>query len=401
MARSDDELIEYNDTMVTSRRKTQASHSANFKDFLLRDELNIAIQDAAFEHPSEVQQQCIPKAILGVDILCQAKSGTGKTGVFVISTLQQLKPIDNESSVLVIVHTKEMAYQIKEEYQRFIKPFNGVTVGVFYGGVDVEEDIRRLNKGSPTVFIGTPGRTLDLLKRKEVSFRHVKHLVIDECDQCITDLKLRRDIQEVLYRTPLEKQTMMFTATLNEESKATCLLFLNNPHEVYVGEESRLTLHGLTQGYLKVEETEKEKVLEDILDRYENINQCVIFVKDKMRAKRLTRHLSKQGFPTIDIHSGVPTKERLQRFNDFKERKYRMLVATDLMGRGIDIQDINMVINYDMPESAEAYLHRVGRAGRFETKGDSISFVSDESDSVVLNEVQKRFEVSIKDLKEQ
>eukprot|EP00866_Antonospora_locustae_P000574 jgi/Antlo1/574/1475 len=394
-----DELVDYEESYVKGAvdRPVTSAHTSHFKDLLLREELNKIIKEVALEHPSEVQQECIPKAIMGVDILCQAKSGTGKTAVFVLATLQQLNPIPKETSILVFVNTKEMAEQIKCEYLRFSKYFSGVTVDSFMGGVDISEDITRLKDGSPTVFIGTPGRTYDLFRRKEVSFRHVKYFIVDECDHILGNLKMRWDVQRIFVSTDRNKQTMMFSATFNEETKKDCLRFLDNPHQIII-DEPKLKLHGLTQLYVMGEEGKKESLLEDILDKTD-FNQAVIFVKDKFRTKMLTEYLEKKGFPALEIHSSMPTALRLEKFDMFKTIKYRILVTTDLMSRGVDIQDVNLVINYDMPEKVETYLHRVGRAGRFETKGIALSIVTSKEDSVLLNEIQSRYEVSIEEYK--
>ncbi|KAM0675477.1 Suppressor of the cold-sensitive snRNP biogenesis mutant brr1-1 [Gurleya vavrai] len=394
----EDDLAEYEERQVNDEKTMQLVSTAYFKDFLLRDELLQSIQDVQFEHPSEVQQKCIPRAMLGADILCQAKSGTGKTAVFVLASLHQLQPIEKETSILVIVHTKELALQVKNEYARFINHFSKINVEEFYGGRSIEEDVKRLENGAPTIFIGTAGRTLDLLQRRMIYFRHVKHFIIDEVDECFSDLGMRFDIQRILYKTPLKKQTMMFTATLSQEMKKDCLKFLTDPHVVLVGEESKLTLHGLSQSYALVADENKFSMLENILDSSEFV-QMVIFVRDKFRAKNLANLMARKGFPSIDIHSDMTTEERMKRYQRFKEVKDRILVTTNLMARGIDFQDVNLVINYDMPESAETYLHRVGRAGRFETKGTAITFVESAADTTVLNDVQSRFEVSINNIK--
>lgn len=396
----EEELAAYDENKVTQQEKLGLVSTAYFSDFLLKDELNRSITEVQFDHPSEVQQQCIPKAILGADILCQAKSGTGKTAVFVLASLNQINPIENETSILVICHTKELAIQIKNEYKRFTTNFKNITVDSFYGGNSVEEDIKKLEKGSPTIFIGTPGRTFDLLNRRVLYFRHVKHFIVDEVDECIADLAKRFDIQRILYKTPLNKQSMMFTATLNEETKQDCLKFLKDPHVVLVGEESKLTLHGLKQTYCVVEERNKLNMLENIIDSTE-FTQMVIFVRDKYRAKFLASTLKKKGFPTQEIHSGMTTNERMAMYKRFKEVQDRILVTTNLMARGVDFQDVNVVVNYDMPENAETYLHRVGRAGRFETKGSAFTFVEGAKDKEVLRDVQARFEVSIKDMEKE
>ncbi|KAM0686132.1 Suppressor of the cold-sensitive snRNP biogenesis mutant brr1-1 [Conglomerata obtusa] len=393
----EDELIEYEEKQPQKTPQIKLVSTSYFKDFLLRDELNQSLLDVQFEHPSEVQQQCIPKAILSADILCQAKSGTGKTAVFVLASLHQVTPIENETSILVLVHTKELAHQVKNEYKRFVNHLPKISVEDFYGGRSIEEDLKRLENGSPTVFIGTAGRTLDLLNRRMVHFRHVKHFIIDEVDECLFNIEMRYDIQRIFYKTPLAKQTMFFTATLNEEMKKLCLQFLRDPHVVLVGEESKLTLHGLNQSYVIVEEKNKVGALENILDGTE-FTQMVIFVNDKFRARNLSDILARKGFPTVSIHSDLKTEERMERYKRFKDVKERILITTNLMARGMDFQDVNLVVNYDMPDCAETYLHRVGRAGRFETKGTAITFVETAADTTVLNDVQSRFEVSINNI---
>jgi ATP-dependent RNA helicase UAP56/SUB2 len=395
---TDDELVEYQERPRARQRKQKPKtySAAQFKDFLLRDELNKAIKEAAFEHPSEIQQMCIPKAILGQDILCQAKSGTGKTAVFVLSTLQQLRIVEKETSIVVVVHTKEMAEQVRHEYLRFSKFFDNVTVAAFYGGTSVKDDIDQLAAAAPTVVIATPGRLAALVRYKDLSLKHVQFFIIDECDNILDRLRMRYDVQSVFTKTPRKKQTMMFTATLNESTKDVCIRFLSSPFEVKVDEESKLTLYGLKQMYAKVTAENKDNMLEGILNNFQ-YDQAVIFASSKESATRIANVLNSKKFPTIEIHSSLSTEERKERLGKFKEFGYRILVTTDLMSRGIDIQRINLVINYDMPDGPETYLHRVGRAGRFETEGASITFVGSDEDTAILNEIQSRFEVSIEE----
>merc|ERR1711912_189319 len=192
-------------------------HTSGFKDFLLKPELQRAIQDCGFEHPSEVQSECIPQAILGMDVLCQAKSGMGKTAVFVLTTLQQLEPQEGEIGVVVLCHTRELAYQINEEYERFSKYMSAVKVGVFFGGMPIENDRKTLRENPPHVVVGTPGRILALIRGRELSLKNVKHFVLDECDKMLEQLDMRRDVQDIFRNTPHEKQVMMFSATLSKE----------------------------------------------------------------------------------------------------------------------------------------------------------------------------------------
>ncbi|KRX84194.1 Spliceosome RNA helicase DDX39B [Trichinella sp. T6] len=372
-------------------------HSSGFRDFLLKPELLRSIVDCGFEHPSEVQHECIPQAILGMDVVCQAKSGMGKTAVFVIATLQQLNAVEGEVHCLVMCHTRELAFQISKEYERFCKYMPKVKVAVFFGGTNVKKDEDMLRNNTPHIVVGTPGRLLALARNRVLSLKSIKYFILDECDRMLGDLDMRRDVQEIYKMTPREKQVMMFSATLSKELRPVCKKFMQDPMEVYVDDEAKLTLHGLQQYYVKLKETEKNKKLFELLDVLE-FNQVVIFVRSVQRCMALNELLTEQNFPSIAIHRSMAQEERLSRYQQFRDFHKRILVATNLFGRGMDIERVNIVFNYDMPEDSDTYLHRVARAGRFGTKGLAITFVSDESDAKVLNDVQDRFDVSIGEL---
>lgn len=372
-------------------------HSSGFKDFLLKPELLRAIMDCGFEHPSEVQHECIPQAILGMDVISQAKSGMGKTAVFVLATLQQLEPVDGQVSVLVMCHTRELAFQISKEYERFCKYMPTVKVGVFFGGVGIKKDEETLKKNCPHIVVGTPGRILALARANILNLKHIKHFVLDECDKMLEQLDMRADVQEIFKMTPHDKQVMMFSATLNKEIRPICKKFMQDPMEVFVDDEAKLTLHGLRQHYVKLRDNEKNRKLFELLDALE-FNQVVIFVKAVQRCMALAQLLVEQNFPAIAIHRAMTQDERLIRYQQFKNFQKRILVATNLFGRGMDIERVNIVFNYDMPEDSDTYLHRVARAGRFGTKGLAITFVSDDADVQILNKVQERFEVNITEL---
>lgn len=353
--------------------------------------------DCGFEHPSEVQHECIPQAILSMDVICQAKSGMGKTAVFVLATLQQLEPVDGQVSVLVMCHTRELAFQISKEYERFCKYMPSVKVGVFFGGVGIKKDEETLKKNCPHIVVGTPGRILALARSSILNLKHIKHFVLDECDKMLEQLDMRADVQEIFKMTPHDKQVMMFSATLSKDIRPVCKKFMQDPMEVYVDDETKLTLHGLRQHYVKLAENEKNRKLLDLLDALE-FNQVVIFVKSVQRCMALAQLLVEQNFPAIAIHRTMPQEERLERYKQFKNFQTRILVATNLFGRGMDIERVNIVFNYDMPEDSDTYLHRVARAGRFGTKGLAITFVSDEADVKILNQIQERFVVNITEL---
>jgi len=409
MAENEAELLDYEEEEEATAEAGEAPakkdvkgayvsiHSSGFRDFLLKPEILRAIVDCGFEHPSEIQHECIPQAVLGMDILGQAKSGMGKTAVFVLATLQQIDPVDGQVGCLVMCHTRELAYQIAKEYERFSKFMTNIKVGVFFGGMEIKKDEETLKNNCPHIVVGTPGRILALVKNKKLNLKNLKHFVLDECDKMLDQLDMRRDVQEIFRATPHEKQVMMFTATLKKEIRPVCKKFMQDPMEVYIDDETKLTLHGLQQHYVKIKENEKNRKLFELLDALE-FNQVVIFVKSIQRCMALGQLLEEQNFPAISIHRAMKQEERLSRYTQFKDFQKRILVATDLFGRGMDIERVNIVFNYDMPDSSDTYLHRVARAGRFGTKGLAITFVAEEADTKILNEVQERFDVNITEL---
>jgi len=406
----EDDLVEYEevdgqedlqeDAQVQEVKGSYAGAStASFQDMLLKTELMSAIRDAGFEHPSEVQHSAIPAAMTGTDVICQAKSGMGKTAVFVLATLQQIDPKDGEVDTLVVVHTRELAFQIAAEFTRFskyLKATNGVKIGVVYGGVPFDDNKRMIDKEKPHVLIGTPGRLMHLVREKVANLDKVQRFIMDECDNMLLEIGMRRQLQEVFKATPKTKQVMLFSATISDEVKKLCCKFTKNAEEIYV-DDNKLTLHGLQQYYVKLNEAEKNRKLNDLLDALE-FNQVVIFVKSRQRASQLNTLLRKCAFPSECVHGSMSQTERLNIYQKFKNFKCRILVSTDLFGRGVDIEKVNIVINYDMPDDSDKYLHRVGRAGRFGTKGLGVSFISNNDEQNVLDSIQSRFEVKVEPL---
>uniref|UniRef100_A0A915E276 RNA helicase n=1 Tax=Ditylenchus dipsaci TaxID=166011 RepID=A0A915E276_9BILA len=343
-------------------------HSSGFRDLMLRPELLRAIIDCGFEHPSEVQHECIPQAIL---------NGYYLSG-------QQIQPEDGNIAVLIMCHTRELAFQISKEYERFTKYMPDVKVGVFFGGMPIRKDEGILRESPPHIVVGTPGRLLSLAQSGALKLKKVKYFILDECDRMIGEEDMRSDVFQIFKFTPQDKQVMMFSATLPKDLRPMCKKFMKEPLEVFVDDDTKLTLHGLQQFYVRVKENEKNKKLLDLLDALE-FNQVVIFVRSVSRCQALNQLLTEQSFPSIDIHRQMPQEERLSRYQQFKDFQKRIL-------------RVNIVFNYDMPEETDAYLHRVARAGRFGTKGLAITFVSDKSDAELLNKVQDRFDVTISEL---
>lgn len=284
--------------------------STSFKDMLLKPELQQSITDCGFEHPSDVQQRCIPEAILGQDVLCQAVSGMGKTAVFILTILQNIADDPKPCSAIIMCHTRELAYQIRNELQRFTKFMKHIRSEVIYGGEPMDNHIK-LMKGlnAPHIIVGTPGRILALTRDKHLPMENLKMFVLDECDKLLEQVSLRSDIQKIFKETPHNKQVMMFTATLSGDIKETCRKFMRNPTEVLIESESKLTLHGLKQYYVELKDNEKIAKLMNLIDQLA-FNQVIIFVKSVKYAIKLAEILNKNMIPSKSIHRGIPQEER-------------------------------------------------------------------------------------------
>jgi ATP-dependent RNA helicase UAP56/SUB2 len=330
----------------------------------------------------------------------------GKTAVFVISVLHQLDPIPGEISCLVIAPTRELSYQICSEFSRFAKFMPAVKASCIFGGIPKSQQERLIREEKPNVLVACPGRCLELVKDKTLDLSKIRFFVIDEADKVLEKEDMRSDVKRIVKdgRLPQQRQTMLFSATMPGPMKQLCREFTHNAIEVYVDDETKLTLHGLQQFFVRLEPAQKNRRLLDILDKFK-FNQLVVFVSKPRRAEVLNQILNDCEYPSIAIHGDMPQQERIKAFNLFKDFQRKILVSTDVFARGIDIERVNIVVNYDLPEPiggkpSDTYLHRVGRAGRFGTKGLAVSFVSSEEDNQTLQEVQSRFEVSIPQLPE-
>ncbi|KAL7721244.1 RNA helicase [Entamoeba marina] len=372
-----------------------------FQDMNLKKELMMAITDCGFEHPSEVQSQVIPKALIRQDILCQAKSGMGKTAVFVISILNQGLCTSDHVSALVICHTRELAHQVQKEFDRMKKRLvEGTNVRIetaaFIGGTSERDDIEFIKTKKPTIVIGTPGRLYSLVEQKALDLSKLDTFVIDECDKILSS-NSELEVGKLFMKAPKEKQVMMFSATLSDSNKEICRKYLKNAMEVFIDDGEKLFLHGLRLYFKKINDVEKEKTIIEILDDID-FNQCIIFVDNKERCTRLVRKFNNLGLPCGILYGKMDQHNRNRQFERFREGETRILVSTDLSGRGIDIEKVNLVVNFDMSPDSDQFLHRVGRAGRFGTKGLAISFIDSEEDATVLKEVQSRFSVQMPEL---
>jgi len=321
----------------------------------------------------------------------------GKTAVFVLSTLHLIEKDEKNLVALVITHTRELAYQILEEFNRFTKYLPHIKAKVVYGGIPLAQDKKDLALDPPQILIGTPGRVLHLATENIINLANIKYFILDECDQMLEELSMRNDVQKIFKFTPHVKQVMMYSATLSDDVRAVCKRFMHNPREIYINDKAKLTLDGLQQFYVNLKEEQKNRKLVNLLDVLE-FNQVVIFVSTVQRAVALNKLLESEKFPSICTHSRLKQDQRIDQYKSFKKFGSRIMVVTNMYGRGVDFERVNVVFNYDMPENETDYLHRVGRAGRFGTKGIAISFVSTDADKEVMEKVRKQFVVKLPEL---
>ncbi|HER6713377.1 TPA: DEAD/DEAH box helicase [Streptococcus pyogenes] len=342
-----------------------------FTEFNLSQDIQSAVVTAGFEKASPIQEMTIPLALEGKDVIGQAQTGTGKTAAFGLSTLNKIRTNENIIQALVIAPTRELAVQSQEELFRFGRE-KGVKVRSVYGGSSIEKQIKALKSGAHIV-VGTPGRLLDLIKRKALILDHVETLILDEADEML-NMGFLEDIEAIISRVPADRQTLLFSATMPAPIKQIGVKFMKDPEHVQI-KNKELTNVNVDQYYVRVKEQEKF----DTMTRLMDVNQpelSIVFGRTKRRVDEITRGLKLRGFRAEGIHGDLDQNKRLRVIRDFKNDQIDILVATDVAARGLDISGVTHVYNYDITQDPESYVHRIGRTGRAGKSGESITFVS-------------------------
>ncbi|CAN3374119.1 hypothetical protein DIURU_000944 [Diutina rugosa] len=342
----------------------------SFEDFGLKRELLMGIFEAGFEKPSPIQEESIPMALAGRDVLARAKNGTGKTASFIIPTLQQIKPKVAKIQALILVPTRELALQTSQVVRTLGKHLQ-IQCMVTTGGTSLRDDIVRLSE-PVHVLVGTPGRVLDLASRKVADLSECGIFVMDEADKMLSR-EFKAIIEQILAFFPKQRQSLLFSATFPLAVKSFMDQHLTKPYEINLMDE--LTLRGISQFYAFVEEKQKLHCLNTLFSKLQ-INQSIIFCNSTNRVELLAKKITELGYSCYYSHAKMPQQERNKVFHEFRQGKVRNLVCSDLLTRGIDIQAVNVVINFDFPKTAETYLHRIGRSGRFGHLGLAINLMS-------------------------
>jgi len=368
----------------------------SFDEMNLNDKLTRGIYSYGFENPSKIQQLAIVPMSKHTDILAQSQSGTGKTGAFTIGSLSVVDPSIKAPQVLVICPTRELAQQT-ERVARALGTYMELKVLSATGGNQLRNDISSLKAGAQFI-VGTPGRIFDLIRRGDLVVDHIKYVILDEADQMLEDL-FAEQIKAILdNKFPSNTHLALFSATMPQNVLEVAENYLNNPVRILLPPDE-VTLDGIKQYYVGLEREDWK--LPVLLDLYQQIavNQALIYVNKRQKAEWLAKQLSAQGFTLEYIHGEMEVGERKKRMEDFRSGQVRVLISTDLLARGIDVQQVSLVVNYELPIQRENYVHRIGRSGRYGKKGVAINLIyGDEMNT--LKEIEKHYSTHIQELPE-
>lgn len=342
-----------------------------FNELSISDELIKAITDMGFEEATPIQSRAIPVVLEGKDIVGQAQTGTGKTAAFAIPMLQNIDKDDKNVQAVVLCPTRELAIQVADEIRKLCKYMHGLKILPVYGGQDIVKQIRSLKAGVQ-IIIGTPGRVMDHMRRKTVKFGNVKMVILDEADEML-NMGFREDIETILKDTPSERQTILFSATMPKPIMDIARTYQKNAEIIKVVKKE-LTVENIEQFYFEVKPKNKDEVLSRLIDIY-NPNLSIVFCNTKKKVDELVSELQGRGYFAEGLHGDLKQQQRDRVMNSFRNGKTEILVATDVAARGIDVDDVDIVFNYDIPQDEEYYVHRIGRTGRAGKTGMAFSFI--------------------------
>jgi translation initiation factor 4A len=365
----------------------------SFDGMNLREDLLRGIFAYGFEKPSAIQQRAIKPVVLGKDVIAQAQSGTGKTATFAISILQCLDLSINECQALVLAPTRELAHQSTKVIQN-IGDFMSVKVHACVGGTTIKDDVQKLKSGVHVV-VGTPGRVNDMIVRRILKLQYVRLFILDEADEMLSR-GFKDQIYEVFKFLPENVQCALFSATMPLPVLDVTQKFMREPVRILV-KKDELTLEGIKQFFIMIEQEAWK--LETLCDLYETltITQAIIYCNTRRKVDWLTEEMAKKDFTVSAMHGDMEQKERDVIMREFRSGSSRVLITTDLLARGIDVQQVSLVINYDLPNNRENYIHRIGRSGRFGRKGVAINFLN-EKDYIDLKDIEKFYNTEITEM---
>ena len=364
-------------------------------DFELKTELLRGIYNYGFENPSTIQKQSIPSIIEGKDIIGQAQSGCGKTGAFVVGVLQRLDTTVQETQVIIIAPTHELVKQIMMVTESIGASMENLVVKSMIGGTSISEDKEYLKRTTPHIIIGSAGRIYDMIKRRFVKTQGVKTLVLDEADEMLSR-GFKDQIYNIFQCMREDLQVVLFSATIPDEILKLTRTFMRDPVEITVKRET-LNLEGIQQYFVALQDdSAKYDMLKKLFEQL-TVNQCIIYANSVGRVADLYDAMTADGFSVCCIHSSMRKEEREKSFFDFRKGVFRVLISSDVTARGIDIQQVSTVINFDIPRCVHNYLHRIGRSGRWGRKGLAINFIT-RMDVSMIRTIERHYNSTISEL---
>jgi len=352
----------------------ETNEENSFEQFGLSDELLKAINDVGYEMPSPIQLKVIPVLLTGKDVVGQAQTGTGKTAAFALPMLEKIDPKSKKVQALVLTPTRELAIQVAEAFHSYAKYIGNVRVLPVYGGQSISQQIRHLRSGVQ-VIVGTPGRVMDHIRRETIDLSNLKIVALDEADEMLR-MGFQEDVEWILSHTPEERQTALFSATMPRQIRRLAEKYLREPENIEV-ERKTLTVPNIKQFYVNVAESQKTDALTRLLEVEANSGEAVlIFHRTKVGAADLTSKLQARGYAAEAMHGDMNQTQREALIKRLRNGQVEIVVATDVAARGLDVENISSVVNYDMPSDTESYVHRIGRTGRAGREGKAVLFVT-------------------------
>lgn len=356
----------------------------NFLELGISETFNHTLRENGITEATPIQEKAIPVIMSGKDIIGQAKTGTGKTLAFVLPILEKINPESSDVQALIVAPTRELALQITAEIKKMLVHREDINVLAIYGGQDVAQQLRKL-KGNTHIVVATPGRLLDHIRRETIDLSNLSMLVLDEADQMLY-FGFLYDIEDILDETPDSKQTMLFSATMPKDIKKLAKRYMEEPQMIQVQSEE-VTVDTIEQRVIETTDRAKPDALRFVMDRDQPF-LAVIFCRTKVRASKLYDDLKGFGYNCAELHGDIPQAKRERVMKSFREAKIQYLIATDVAARGLDVDGVTHVFNYDIPEDVESYIHRIGRTGRAGGSGLAITFVA-AKDERYLEEIEK------------
>ncbi|NDA90917.1 MAG: DEAD/DEAH box helicase, partial [Alphaproteobacteria bacterium] len=367
----------------------------NWEDLEIDTNLLRGIFAYGFEKPSPIQRKAIKPIIQKKDIIAQAQSGTGKTATFTIGALSHVNTEDDTTQVLCLSPTRELSVQTATVMRGIGSMMKNLRVQVLVGGSSIDEDIGNLKQNVPHVIAGCPGRVYDMMRRNHIVSKNIKLVVLDEADEMLSS-GFKEQVYNIFQHFNNNIQVALFSATLPDHIQGITSKFMRSPVKIQVRAE-QLTLEGISQYYVAVEDDRQKYLTLKDLYSFMSVSQCIIYANSVKRVSALYDAMMEDGFPVCRIHSGMDKTDRDRAFSDFRSGTYRVLISSNVTARGIDIQQVSVVINFDIPKDVHTYLHRIGRSGRWGRKGVGINMIT-RRDMSKLKEIEQYYSTQIKEM---